>query len=215
MNFRGYDVEHDEVLATLANSDLLEQVELGNGSNNNGDKSNQNQAIIKQTEIPTPLKAKKSLKRKSIDTMEVDEDAYTKRPKLSESSKEIVDIEDDDDRSINKGKTTIVEEESQEQSQLGSNTERTVSNPTIVGSSQASAMILQRFTLNEVETSQASSQEDLVKNFTIERNKSTNNNYRLMQQIRKCVPDKSSLLAIREAHENIFRIATSKMVGIS
>ena len=40
MNFRGYDVEHDEVLATLANTDLLEQVELGNGSSSNGSQSN-------------------------------------------------------------------------------------------------------------------------------------------------------------------------------
>ena len=79
-----------------------------------------------------------------------------------------------------------------------SNTKWIVSNPTIVGSSQALTMILQRFTLNEVETSQVSSQENLEKNFTEERNKSTNDNYSLMQQIRKFVPDKSSLLAVRE-----------------
>lgn len=85
--------------------------------------------------------------------MEVDEDVSTKRPRLSKSSKEIVDIEDDDDRSINKGKATIVEEESQEQSQSMSNTERTIINPATVESSQASAMILQRFTLKEVEAS--------------------------------------------------------------
>ena len=77
---------------------------------------------------------------------------------MSESSKEIVDIEDDDDRSINKGKATIVEEESQEQSQLVSNTKRTISNPAIVEISQVSTMILQRFTLNEVEASHVSSQ---------------------------------------------------------
>ena len=46
--------------------------------------------------------------------MEVDENTSTKRPRLLESGKEIVDIKDDDDRSINKGKPTIVEEESQE-----------------------------------------------------------------------------------------------------
>ena len=40
MNFRGYDVEHDEVLVALANTDLLEQVEFGNGSSSNGDQSN-------------------------------------------------------------------------------------------------------------------------------------------------------------------------------
>ena len=96
-----------------------------------------------------------------------------------------------------------------------SNTERTVSNPTIVGISQASAMILQRYTLNEVETSQTSSQEDLVKSFTKEKNKSGNDNYRLMQQIRKFVLDRSSMLVVREAQGNIFRIATSDMAGIS
>ena len=72
MNFRGYNAEHDEVLAALANTDLLEQVELGNGSSSNGNQSNQNQIVNKQTEIPTPLKAKKSLKRQSVDTMEVE-----------------------------------------------------------------------------------------------------------------------------------------------
>ena len=72
--------------------------------------------------MPTPLKAEKSLKRHSADTMEMDEDVATKRPRISEQRKEIVDIEDDDERSINKGKTTIVEEESQGQSQSVSNT---------------------------------------------------------------------------------------------
>ena len=57
MNLRGYDAEHDEMLAALANTDLLEQLELGNGRNNNGNQSNQNQEATKQTEIPTPLKA--------------------------------------------------------------------------------------------------------------------------------------------------------------
>ena len=143
--------------------------------------------------------------------MEEDENTSTKRPRLSELGKEIVDIEDDDDRSINKGKPTIVEEESQEQSQSVSNTERTVSNPTIAGGSQVSAMILQRYTSNEEETSQTPLQEDLVLNFTEERNKSANENYRLMQQIRKSVLNKSSLLTIKEAQGNVFRVATSDM----
>lgn len=117
--------------------------------------------------------------------------------------------------SINKGKPTIVEEESQEQSQSMSNTEREVSNLAIVGVSQVSTMILQRYTSNEGETSQTPLQEDLVRNFTEERNKSTNENYRLMEQIRKSVPNKSSLLAVREAQRNIFRVATSDMAGVS
>ena len=94
--------------------------------------------------MPTPLKVEKSLKRHSADTMDMDEDVATKRPRISEPSKKIVEIEDDDERSINKGKATIVEEESQEQSQSVSNTKRTVTNPAIVESSQSSTMIYKR-----------------------------------------------------------------------
>ena len=54
-----------------------------------------------------------------------------------------------------------------------------------------------------------------MNNFTEERNKSANDNYRLMQQIRKYVPDNSSLLVVREAQGNISRIATNDMAGIS
>ena len=59
--------------------------------------------------------------------------------------------------------------------------EKTIINPTTVESSQALAMILQRFTLKEVETPQVSSQEELIKDFTDERNESANDNYKLMQ----------------------------------
>ena len=110
MNFKGYEAEHDEVLAALANIDLFEKIRVGNDSSNNSERNSPDKATSKQTKVPTPLKAEKSLKRHFVDTMEVDEDVSTKRPRLSESSKEIVDIEDDDDRSINKGKATIVEE---------------------------------------------------------------------------------------------------------
>lgn len=108
-----------------------------------------------------------------------------------------------------------MEEESQEQSQSVSNTERIISNPAMAGSSQMSSMILQRYISNEEETSQIPSQEDLVKDFTEERNKSSNYNYRLMQQIIKSIPSKSSLLAVREAQGNVFRISTSDMAGVS
>ena len=73
-------------------------------------------------------------------------------------------------------------------------------------------MVLQRFTLNEVETSKVSSQE---KDFTNERNKSANDNYKLMQEIRRTVVGKSSLLEIREAEGNVFRIATDDQEGVS
>ena len=96
-----------------------------------------------------------------------------------------------------------------------SNTERTITNPAIVESSQDPTMVLQRFTLNEAKTLQVSSQEELVKDFTNERNKSTNDNYKLMQDIRRIVLGKCSLLAVREAKGNMFRIANSDKEGVS
>ena len=63
-----------------------------------------------------------------------------------------MEIEDDEVRSTNKDNTTIVEEELQEQSQSVSNTEKTVSNPTMAESSQILAMILQKYISSEEET---------------------------------------------------------------
>ena len=134
---------------------------------------------------------------------------------MSIQDEEIVNIDDDDERSINKGKSTIVEEESHDQSQSMSNTERTITNQTIVESTQDLAMIFQKFALDEAEISQVCSQEELVKYFTNERNKSANDNYKLMREIRKTVPGKSPLLAVREANNNVFRIATNDKEGVS
>jgi len=47
-NFKGYDAEQDEVLAVLANTDLLEQIECVNGSSNNQNQSTQDQQIVNQ-----------------------------------------------------------------------------------------------------------------------------------------------------------------------
>lgn len=215
VNLSGYEVEHDEVLVALANTNLFEQVEIGDGSSNNSERNSLGKDTCKQAEVHTSLKVEKSPKRHFADTMDMDEDVATKRPRMFEPSKEIVDIQDDDERSINKGKATIVEEESQEQSQSVPNTDRTITNPAIVKSSQDPAMVLQRFTLSETETSQVSSQEELVKYFSNERNKSANDNHKLMQQIRKVVLGKISLLAIREVEGNVFRIPTSDKEGVS
>ena len=75
------------------------------------------------------------MKRPSADTMEVDENISVKKHRLAKVGEEVVEIEDDDARSINKGKTTIMEEESQGQSQSVSNTEKTISDPAIAESS--------------------------------------------------------------------------------
>ena len=47
----------------------------------------------------------------------MDIDITTKKPEVSTQGKEIVDLEEDDEESINKGKGTIVEEEHNDQSQ--------------------------------------------------------------------------------------------------
>ena len=40
MSFKGYDADQDEVLAALANTDLFEQIEVGDRSSNNSERSN-------------------------------------------------------------------------------------------------------------------------------------------------------------------------------
>lgn len=57
----------------------------------------------------------------------MDVDVATKKPRISTQDQEIVDLEDDDERDINKGKATIVEEESNHQSQSMLDTERLTS----------------------------------------------------------------------------------------
>ena len=54
-----------------------------------------------------------------------------------------------------------------------------------------------------------------MKAFTEKRNKYVDENYKLMHQIRKSVSNKSTLLAIREPEGNVFRIATTNVIGVS
>ena len=111
INFKGYDAENDEMLATLANTDLLEHIEVGDRNNCSSERNNPNEATKhQQTKVTTPLKGEKSLKRHSTDTVDMDVDVATKKPRISIQDQEIVDLEGDDERSINKGKATIVEE---------------------------------------------------------------------------------------------------------
>ena len=78
-----------------------------------------------------------------------------------------------------------------------------------------SAMIVQKYVSSEEETSKIPFQEELVKDFTEKMNKSVDENYKLMQQIRKSVSTKSTLLAVRESEGNVFRITTTDVTGVS
>lgn len=89
-------------------------------------------------------------------------------------------MEQDDEQSINKGKGTVVEEEHNDQSQTVSNSERSSSHLDMVEANKEPTIMSQRFELDHAESSQFHSKEELVKDFTDERNKSTNENYKLM-----------------------------------
>lgn len=122
----------------------------------------------------------KSLKRPSADVMKIDPGTSTKKPRLAEVE-EIVEIEDDEDRSTNKDNTTFVEEEgAQDQSKLVSSTKRAISNPTVAENSQVLAMVVQKYVSSEEETSKIPSQEELVKDFTDKRSKDVDENYKIM-----------------------------------
>ena len=82
-NFKGCDVEQDEVLVALANTNLLEAIESANGSSNEQDQDAQDQQTVSQAQIPTPYKVEKYLKRPSADVMEVYQSTSAKKPKLA------------------------------------------------------------------------------------------------------------------------------------
>ena len=129
----------------------------------------------------------KSLKRPSADVMEIDPGTSSKKPRLAKIE-EVVEIEDDEDRSTNKDNTTFVEEEgAQEQSKSVSSAESTISNLTVAESSPVLAMIVQKYVSSEEETSKIPSQEELVKDFIDKRSKVVDANYKIMQQIRRSV----------------------------
>ena len=76
-------------------------------------------------------------------------------------------------------------------------------------------MMIHRFTLDQAESSQFHSKEDFLKDFTEEINKSINENYKLMQEVRKSIPVRNSLLTIREADSNVLIIATENQEQVS
>ena len=55
----------------------------------------------------------------------------------------------------------------------------------------------------------------MVKDFTEERNKSANENYKLMQEIRKTILVENSLLVVRETNNNVLRIVTDDRKQVS
>ena len=80
----GYEVEQDEILASLANSDFLEQLEDKDNTNSGKDTINTDKATAEQrTEVPTPLKGENNLKNHSTDTIHMEIDVLTKKARTS------------------------------------------------------------------------------------------------------------------------------------
>ena len=72
------------------------------------------------------------------------------------------------------------------------------------------AMLVQWFKIDQAESSQYHSRYDLVKDFLEERNKSIDENYKLLHQARKKAPTGSTtLLTIMEQYSNTLRIETN------
>ena len=63
MNFKGYGVDQAEVFATLANTDLFEQIEVGDRSSNNSERSNPGKATNNQNIGSYSSQRRKFLKR--------------------------------------------------------------------------------------------------------------------------------------------------------
>ena len=166
-------------------------------------------------EVPTPLKGEKYLKRHFVDTSNMEIDVTTKKSRVSIKSEEIVDLEDNDEQSINKGKGTIVEEEHNDQSQTVSHSKRSSSHLAMLETNKEPSIMFQRFALEHAESSQFHSKEELVKDFTDERSKSTNRNNKLMQETRRTIPVENSLLEVRETNNNVLRISTTDKDQIS
>ena len=216
VNMSGYEVEQDEVLVALASSDFLEQVEHNDSNGSDSNMVNLDKATTEQrTEVPTPLKGEKSLKRHSIDTTSMEIDVLVKKDRTSAHPIEVVSINEDDEGSINKGKGTIFKEEQNDQSQTVSNFERSSSHLALVKSSKEPTMMIQKFPLDQVESSQFHSKEDLVNDFIEEINKSINDNYKLMQEVVRSNPVGTSLLTVRKTDNNVLRIATDDQEQVS
>ena len=153
VNLSGYEVEQDEVLVALANTDFSEQMGDDDSNSSNSDRVNLDKVVEGQgTKVPTPLKGEKSLRRHSTDTTDMDIDITTKKPRVSAHSKEIVDQEEDDEESINKGKGTIVEEEHNDQSQIVSNSEISSSHLALMDTNKEPTIMFQKFSLDQVES---------------------------------------------------------------
>lgn len=207
-----YNVDLDELLAALANSDFLEPIIGIEFTDNTSETQGMyNTIVVQGTEIPTLHKGEKSLKRQSADTADMEVDIPSKRAKISSNHVHIISLDEDNDQgSINQETIVIITEEKEDQSQVPSKTNELASQMLTEQPTPGPAMLVQSFKIDEAKSSQYHSRDDLVKDFLEERNKYVDENYKLLQQAKKKAPTGSTtLLIVREQDSNTLRIATN------
>ena len=125
-------------------------------------------------------------------------------------------MEDDEEESINQIQGFPIQEKPSHSKEVShtvshsishsiSNSDRTISQMVLTEQSSKPAMDVQRYTF-DAKTSLYDSKQDMVKKFSEERNLSAEENFKLMQEVRKSTFAGTSLLTVRERDSNTMRI---------
>lgn len=162
--------------------------------------------------IPTPFKDERSLKRPIIEMAYMEVDVTTKKPTVSNQDNEIVTLDDDEEEYINQIQGFPIEEESSHSKEVShsishpvshsishfvSNSEITISQVVLTEQHSKPIMDVQQYIFHQRESSLYYSKQDMVKKVYEERNLSTEENFKLMWELRKNTFTKTSLLTVR------------------
>lgn len=170
----------------------------------------------------TPFKGERSLKRPATDVTNMEIDTTTKKPRVSTQGKEIVTLQDDEEKSISQMQGFLITEEPSHSKEAShptspsishstSHSERTITQIVLPEQSLKPAMDVQQYVF-DAENSIYESKQDIVKKFSKERNLSTEENFKLIQEVRNNTYAGSSLLTIRERDMHTLRIAVDDQV---
>ena len=188
---------------------------------NNGqgeDKGSEEQIMVDPiTRILTPFKVEISLKRPIVEVTNMEIDTIAKKPRVFSQGKEIVTLEDDEKESINQIQGFPIQEEPSHSNEVShasspsishstSKSERTISQIVLTKQSSKLVMDVQQY-IFDIENSLYESKRDMVKKFSQESNISAEENFKLMQEVRKNIFAGTSLLTVRERDSNTLRTA--------
>ena len=212
-----YEHQEDEEFAAKANQSYTKQdIDISSSGQGEDKKSEEQTMIDPITRIPTPFKDEIYLKRPITKVTNMEVDVIAKKPIISNQGREIVTSEDDEEESINQIQGFPIQEQPSHRKEFShtvshsishsiSNSERIISQIVLTEQSSKPAMDVQQYTF-DAETSLYDSKQDMVKKFSEETNLSAEENFKLMQEVRKITFAGTSLLTIRERDRNTLRI---------